>query len=534
VSEFPRILPFGDRALVVEFEDVLSPEVNARVRALALRLDALPGVVETVPTFRSLLVVIDPAVSSQAIADDALRLAGTTTATAAGATRTVEVPVVYGGEYGPDLPDVAAATGLTAEEVVRIHSGREYLVYMLGFAPGFPYIGPLDQRLRVPRLDSPRVRVPAGSVAVADVLTAIYPLQTPGGWRLIGRTPLRTYDPTDADPFFFHPGDRVRFVPVEDAAFSVGALDHPRPIHAGRHPVFEVLEPGLYSTLQDAGRPGFRSRGLPASGAMDPLALQIANAVVGNPQGAAALEVTAPGPVLRALETATVAVAGADLSATIDGTAIEPAVPVAIRPGQTMRFGFPRRGVWAYVAVAGGIRVPMVLGSASTYVPGGIGGMGGRRLIAGDILGRGEGETGSAALTTPSLVLPVKEVTIRCVLGPQADWFTADAGETLRTAAYRVTVRSDRAGIRLEGPGLQHRGRADILSDGMLPGAIQVPGGGQPIVIMPDGPTTGGYPKIGVVVSADLRLLAQAQPGTRIRFVETTVEEAHSHDDAAR
>lgn len=537
-AEFPRVRPFGDRAVLVEFEEVLSPDVNGRVRALARRLTDLSGVAETIPTFRSVLVVLDPRVGSQdAVSRAALELARSTPTVPSGSTRVLEIPVVYGGDCGPDLAAVAGAAGLTSDEVVRFHTGREYLVYMLGFAPGFPYLGTVDERIRAPRLDVPRLRVPAGSVGLADALSGIYPSQTAGGWRLIGRTPLRTYDPSDPDPFLFQPGDRVRFKPVGHADFQVD-LDSARPVRSAARPVLEVLEPGLYSTVQDAGRPGYRSRGLPASGAMDLVALGAANAALGNDQNDAALEFTIPGPGLRALEEVTVAVAGAGLPVSIDGVLVPPGRAGHMARGQTLEVGVsgtlprgltpllrgltPWQGVWAYLAVGGGIDVPRPLGSASTYVPGRLGGIAGRRLVAGDVLGR-RGEPPRTPDAGPEPVpLPGNEVTVRFISGPQADRFTDEALRTLASSTYQVTVQSDRAGTRLAGPVLHHRGRVDLLSDGMLPGALQVPGGGQPIVIMADGPTTGGYPKIGVVVSEDLRWLAQARPGTRVRFVDAT------------
>lgn len=529
MSEFPRVLPFGDRALVVEFQEVLSPEVNGRVRALARRLADVPGVAETVPTFRSVMIVLDPDTGSpDAVGSAALELARSTPAVPSGSPRVIEVPVAYGGDHGPDLAAVADAAGLAAEDVVRIHSRGEYLVYMLGFAPGFPYLGTLDERIWVPRLETPRLRVPAGSVGLADALTGIYPSQTAGGWRLIGRTPLRTYDPLDPDPILFHPGDRVRFVPVEHADFDWD--NNPaRPVRSAVQPALEVLEPGLYTTVQDAGRPGYRSRGLPASGAMDLLALESANAAVGNEPHDAALEFTMPGPALRALQEVTIAVAGAGLPVSIDGAPVSPGRATPMARGQTLAVGGqppqqrgqpPWRGVWAYLAIGGGIDVPRPLGSAATYLPGRLGGIAGRRLMAGDVLGRlGEPARRSPA-ASGAVVLPADEVVVRVVRGPQADRFTDEAMRTLTSSAYEVTTQSDRVGVRLAGPALSHRGRTDFLSDGMLPGALQVPADGQPIVIMADGPTTGGYPKIGVVVSEDLRLLAQARPGTQVRFVD--------------
>ncbi len=525
-NEYPSVVPFGDRGMVVEFEDTLSTAVNGRVRALARRMRGVPGVVEAVPTFRSLLLILDPLAADR----DALRrripeLMRQLPADPEGTGRTVEVPVLYGGEAGPDLGDVAQTCGLTTREVIELHSRQPYLVFMLGFAPGFPYMGILPDGLRTRRLSSPRTRVPAGSIGVADLLTGIYPLSTAGGWSLIGRTPQVIYDPRDPAPVLLRPGDMIRFIPVTSANFPDVLSGPALPLSPTGRPAFEVREPGLYSTVQDLGRTGYRSLGLPSAGAMDPPALEIANLLVGNSPHAAAIECTTPGPVLRAQDDLVIALAGADLSASVDGAELEMWTPVAVRAGQTLALGAPRRGMWAYVAVAGGIDVPAVLGSASTYVPGGLGGAGGRRLRAGDVLGRGEGARRFVTPVSISLDIPDDEGTVRVVPGPQDGWFDDRIRAQFWENGFRVGVQSDRAGVRLEGPAVPAR-RTAMLSDGMLPGAVQVPGGGQPIVIMADGPTTGGYPKIGVVATADLRLVAQARPGTVLRFVPATVTEA--------
>jgi len=518
----PSLRALGDCGLLVEFADELSVEINARVRALGQALHGVPGVVEVIPTFRSLLIVLDPVHADRArIAEDTMRLAQQLPHDAGERGSLIELPVVYGGNAGPDLDALAHKWGVTAHEVIDLHCGSEYLVFMLGFAPGFPYLGILPKALHTPRLPSPRTRVPVGSVAIADELTGVYPLSTPGGWHLIGRTPHRLYDPHASNPIRCRPGDRVRFTPIASAEFR-DTLETPAPMPRPAHPTWEVREGGLYTTVQDLGRVGYRSLGVPLSGAMDPAALQLANVVVGNAPGAAAIECTAPGPVLRALDDVTIAITGADLQATLDRATVERGTAISVRAGQTLSFGAPREGMWAYVAVAGGLDVPMALGSASVFVPGSLGGV---RLRAGDVLGRREGPTRFLTRRAPSLPIPGTEATIRVIPGPQDAWFEPEVLAAFYRATFTVSVRSDRAGTRLEGPKVRVQ-RERMLSDGMVPGAVQVPSGGQPIVIMPDGPTTGGYPKLGVVASADLRLVAQARTGVKIHFVPTTVSEA--------
>ena len=219
INPAARVHSLGDAAMTLEFGTTIDLATNARVAAAhrAIHAAAIPGVVEFVPTFRSLTIHFDPArIGFDALAGRITKLDLDAPA-AAEAPRIWTVPVVYDG---PDLEAVAEASGLTPEEVAALHSGTDYRVYMLGFLPGFAYLGDLPEPLRLPRLAEPRVRVPPGSVAIADQLTAIYPVQSPGGWRLIGRTPFRTFDPAADPPIVLRPHDVVRFTPVDAGEFE--------------------------------------------------------------------------------------------------------------------------------------------------------------------------------------------------------------------------------------------------------------------------------------------------------------------------
>ena len=217
------VCPVGDTGLLVSFEQRIAQSVGAAAAALNARVAAaaIPGVVETVPAFASLLIFYDPLVTEyDAVADAVQKLAqapGSDTAAEEG--RLVEIPVCYGGAFGPDLPFVAEHAGLTETEVIRLHAGRDYPIYMLGFLPGFPYLGGLDERLFTPRLPTPRTAIPAGSVGIGGEQTGVYPIASPGGWQLIGRTPLKLFDPA-AGALPYAAGDRIRFKPITREAFD--------------------------------------------------------------------------------------------------------------------------------------------------------------------------------------------------------------------------------------------------------------------------------------------------------------------------
>lgn len=214
MSQAIRCLPCGDRAVTLELGNTIDLALNRRVLALADALSAAPGVSEVVPTYRSLLVEFDPDVTDPEALLAWAEGAGTAATDRAEAARRVILPVAYGGEYGPDLDHVATAHRMTTDEVIGIHSAADYPVYMIGFSPGFPYLGGLDERIATPRLDRPRTRVPAGSVGIADRQTGVYPQATPGGWQLIGRTAVPLFDLTAAEPFLLRAGDLLRFRPV--------------------------------------------------------------------------------------------------------------------------------------------------------------------------------------------------------------------------------------------------------------------------------------------------------------------------------
>jgi len=296
-------------------------------------------------------------------------------------------------------------------------------------------------------------------------------------------------------------------------------------------PALRVVAPGAHTTIQDRGRIGFQDVGVPNSGPLDRVSLRLANALVGNDENAPALEMLVHGPTLKVVTDAVrVALVGCNASIEVRSPAAS-RIPAgqSVQLGRDAVFRIAALGdsVCAYLAIEGGIDVPPVLGSASTYVRGSIGGLEGRRLQAGDDvpLALDVASARRERKLERSLDLALDQ-TIRVVSGPQADYFSEDALRTFLNSEYTVSPRADRMGYRLEGPPLTHVKGYDILSDGIVTGSVQVPGSGLPIVLMVDNQTTGGYPKIATVISADIPVVARRKPGRTLRFAAVDVRDA--------
>ena len=292
----------------------------------------------------------------------------------------------------------------------------------------------------------------------------------------------------------------------------------------------KILDAGLLTTVQDLGRYGFQRYGVSASGVMDEYSAKIANKLVGNKVGEAVLETTLKGVQIEFLQNTAVAITGGNCDVTLNGTKIELWQSYLVNRGDILKMGICRSGLRNYLAFSGGVDVPVIMNSKSTNLKAKVGGFNGRKLMTGDILSVGVGSL-EAPLTLNKHYIPTysKDIKVGVILGQQDDHFTEAGIKTFLNETYTVTQESDRMGIRLSsvsGATIEHKNGADIISDGITFGAIQVPGSGQPIVMMADRQTTGGYTKIGNVISSDLAKLAQATPGTKVKFVEYTLEQA--------
>ncbi|MFF2268718.1 5-oxoprolinase/urea amidolyase family protein [Cellulosimicrobium cellulans] len=537
---------FGETALLVDLPDL------ATVRSLhrALATDAPGGVVDVVPAARTVLVrcaaPADVAAARAWVEDALLRAPSDDGPTPVGAV--VEIPVHYDG---PDLEDVARWAGVSVEDVVARHSGREYEAAFGGFAPGFTYLAGVDPVIAAPRLATPRTRVPAGSVALAGELTAVYPGESPGGWRLLGRTDARMFDVDRDPPALVAPGARVRFVPSRASAFAAradvvrggdergtatpgattgeslggqrsGEGDEGRCAGAGAGPApaVEVLATGPLVLVEDEGRPGLAAIGVGPSGAADRTSHALANRLVGNLTSAATLEVALGGLALRFRERAVVALTGAAVPATVDGLPVGMNAPVPVPAGGVLRLGLAARGLRTYVAVRGGVTPDAVLGSRSRDT---LAGIGPTPLRPGDELSVGAPVVGRWPVAG---VAPVRHVpgelrpgeragaVLEVLPAPRADWFLPGAWQALR-ALRTVSADSDRVAIRLDGQAVPRRA-GELPSEGLVRGAVQVPPDGRPVVFLADRPVTGGYPVIGVLRADDVDRAAQLRPGDHV------------------
>jgi KipI family sensor histidine kinase inhibitor len=520
-----RIVPFGDRALLVETADVASAHGLASALETRRTHDEAPtGVVEVVVGWASVLVILDPRSES---ADgntcahwvaETVR-AGPNPSTAHGQVpRSHVLPVVFDGA---DLADVAACVSQPVGRVVELMASAEFEVAFVGFAPGFPYLTGLPAELvALPRRTTPRMSVPAGSVAMAAGFASVYPRSTPGGWHLLGRTDESLFDPDVPPHSRVAPGDTVRFLP-SDPSLPHRPDDAVRPLIRADGRCLEVVQPGLSTTVQDGGRRGWAHAGVPAAGGADLRSLGLANLLLGNRADAAALECTSSGPVFRMWGDGHLAVVGARSAAvdiTVDGHPVPDGTVLPVADGQVVRVGRVRHGLRAYVAVAGGLATPEVLGSRSSDA---LAGLGPGVIQVGDRLARGEPGRARGSLETTRG--PVGGPTLlRVVAGPHGS-----PEDGLVATRWTVGVAVNRIGLRLTAAGRSQLDAGGTRSSvPMVTGAVQVPPDGRPIILLPDHATVGGYPVVACVVTADLPLLGQLVPGETVAFVEVDLDTA--------
>lgn len=497
-----------------------TPDLPARLHALATGLAELvpPGLIETSLGLASLQLCFDPQTTDHQAMARAIEQAWATASVAPPPPgRLLDVPVVYGGEHGPDLAFVAQRAGLSPTQFIARHCARPLPCRCLGFTPGFPYLEGLDPDLACPRLDSPRPDLPPGAVGLGGDQTGLYPLGGPGGWRIIGRTPLLFYHPRRDPPCLVAPGDMIRFRPVADSHFPAPPAARNRWSQDGLA-ALSVLRSGGLCLVQDAGRFGRSRLGLPQSGALDQQALAVANALVGNATTDAALELTLLGPRFKVVRPLLAAVCGAGPSPRLDGQPLAMWRAHLLLPDQELSFGPPKGGARAVLALSGGVAVEPELGSRAAYPLGRIG----APLAVGEVVRVGPGGwQGQGGALPPELVPAAADgaITLRAVAGPNEEMFPATALAVLAQSEFTLDERADRRGARLRGPAINaRRSAADVAkSEPVRPGVVQITPDGQALVLLRE-QTMGGYPKIATIIGPDLDLLGQALPGARLRF----------------
>ncbi|MCS6809183.1 MAG: 5-oxoprolinase subunit PxpB [Bacteroidota bacterium] len=572
-----HIVPCVDSALSIEVAQEVSYEALETVHRLykLFVVARLHGVREYVPAWTTLTLVVDPACwesvfqKVQAILAECefteechLRTIHTQQQ-----ERRIDVPVCYDDEFAPDLETVAARQCLTKKDIVRLHTEAEYRVGMIGFVPGFPYLLGLPRVLATPRKSSPRLSVEAGSVGIAGEYTGIYPYATPGGWNIIGRTPLQLFSPHTEQLSLFRVGDRVRFYAISREEFA--SIEHTyshilseqkqnvcsadAKSIAPRTPCMTVLESRFRATLQDAGRHGYRQYGVPEGGAVDIRAMQIANMLVGNMRNEVVIEILWGGLVLSIDQELVCAFTGADVTIeahhpTSHGVGIQRIpmnTPVVIQAGSVLRINPASSGVYAYCAVRGGIDVEIVLGSGSTYETARIGGIKGRALHAGDVIyvrnpmlcKQSVMRSYRASAVLPKYIPESRNyaisnkapIRLRIIQGQDWGKVTDVGRQILLRERFYVLPRANAMGVCIASCSGQrlvvHTDNA-MVSRAVMPGTIQLPPDGCPIILGREAQTTGGYPVIAHVCSVDMPRVAQARPFQELVFEEISLQTA--------
>ncbi|MFT4136470.1 5-oxoprolinase/urea amidolyase family protein [Microbacterium sp.] len=505
-----EVAPLGSRALLVR----LGP-VDPHAARQALVASPLPGQVEVTAGATTLTVRFSSARAARAGRAALAALRPDARDAAPGPLVTIDT--VYDGD---DLAEVAALTGLGVDGVIRTHTATQWHVAFVGFAPGFAYLRSPDATLHVPRRATPRVRVPAGAVALAGDYSAVYPRASPGGWQLVGHTAMPLWEPSEDPPLRLQAGDRVRFHAVRERVEVAEPARPALPPLPRDTSGLRVLATGAQTLIEDDGREGRSGWGVSRSGAADRGAFHQANRLVGNDPGAAAIEHAGGGLVVQAVGEVVVAVTGADAAVTVftpeDELDAARATPFPLYDGEVLELGIPRAGLRSYVAVRGGIEAPRVLGSASTDT---LAGLGVPPLAVDDELRAGPAPRAAVGEPEVPASVPGSQATVlELVPGPDDDWFDEAALTAFFAAEWVVTAQSNRVGLRLAGPPVARAREGELESQGLVPGAVQVPPSGQPVLFLADHPVTGGYPVIGVVADPDLDRAAQLPAGARMRF----------------
>ena len=552
--------PVNESSILLRFGNSIDVHTHQQLMQAkqCIEQNPFPGFIETVPAYNTLAVYYNPvevvqtAATIAASVEQTIRniIANAKSPTASTTTQLIELPVCYDEDFAPDLAETAVNLQLSTDTLIQLHCSKTYHVYMLGFTPGFPYMGKTDERIVTKRKQQPRLAVAPGSVAIAGEQTGIYPFATPGGWNIIGRTPLQLFDRHKTNPFLLKAGDEVQFKPITQDEFeqysssnielnSTNSIKRSTETSAANKPIIQVEQCGFLTTLQDTGRTGYLQYGVSKGGAMDSSAAQLANVLVGNDADETVLELTqSPHRFLFTADTV-IAFAGGGLQPETEQQLLPLHKPLFIAAGTVVHCRQQLPGFRLYMAVAGGFAADEFLQSSSTDLLIKAGGFDGRSLKKADTLLQKNkhnklqqqllqvlkaGATIELFQSNESMM----GTTIRVLKGAECNYLTDASATNFTQQAFTVTQQSNRMGYRLKTETLQTNQSCDIVSSPVTQGTVQLTSSGEMIILMADAQTVGGYPRIAQVCAADLSLLAQKKPGDAIQFQIVSLQEAEA------
>ncbi|MEB3753723.1 5-oxoprolinase/urea amidolyase family protein [Acinetobacter sp. MD2(2019)] len=520
-----RFLPVNLDSFLIELSDLKETMLLFR----HLQASNHMAIVDMIPAAKTILVQFNPMIfAKEALIDWITQQKLDSEVVVDG--REIILDVHYDGE---DLDSVAERIGLFRKELVHRHTEKDWQVAFIGFAPGFGYLVRSDLPFgSVPRLDSPRKKIPAGSVGLAGEYSGVYPKESPGGWQLIGRTQAQMWDVNRESPALLMPGNRIVFCDKTSNPVSVSVLktlSKANEIEPQSTPVLEVLKSGMQTLLQDAGRLKQFSLGVGIGGALDQSAMHDANFCVGNPAHAAVLEILNGGFSVRILKPTVIAITGAKSQIQVNyadnsKATLPSATAIALDTGDKLHILPPTHGLRNYLAIRGGIEAESILGSKGFDT---LAELGTPPLKSTDRLYAANMPVQAVAVpnsTLPELPKIGDVVELDIILGPRTDWFDEQSLDSLFNQTWEVSNEINRIGLRLKGEKpLQRFIQHELPSEGTCIGALQVPPNGQPVLFMNDHPLTGGYPVIAAVANYHLDLVAQIPAGCSIRFKQISV-----------
>ena len=450
----------------------------------------------------------------------------------------VEIPACYDASLGLDIEVLATSKSITIEELIKRHSEKLYRIFCIGFLPGFAYMGKVDKIIATPRRQTPRPNVIQGSVGIAGEQTGIYPLNSPGGWNIIAQTPLQLFNANRGEPVLLKMGDTVKFSPIslnDFLAFKnrVGIQVKPQ---KDKQQGIIILKQGIADSVQDLGRYGHQHLGINPTGAMDVIAAQIANFLVGNLGNEAVIELHFPTSVFQFQTDAIIALSGADFTAIINNIPVPLNTPIIVAENSIINFTKLVTGARCYIAVKGGITILPWLNSCSTNIKANSGGHCGRLLHKDDIVGCSIKSDYSKQLGEKDCIVLPWQVDVRQVhdtnnivhilLGNEFTFLCDASKEILVDSPFTITTKSDRMGYRLHGLPLQLQVPIQLISTAVTKGTIQLLPDGELIILMADHQTIGGYPRVAHVAQFNIPKLAQMQVHQPIQFAIINAEEA--------